>query len=135
MRRRRGEEKSLLSTDESDEALVERVKAQDVAAFTLLYDRYAPAVYASAAHLLNSTDAEDVVQEGLLRLWNKADRNDERDSSRAGISNNSELHNRVAALLCNSLLLYHFRPFPSPKVDTHRQSYYDHSAVTSSPRR
>lgn len=47
------EEKPLLPTDESDEALVERVKAQDVTAFTLLYDRYAPTVYALAAHLLN----------------------------------------------------------------------------------
>ena len=68
------QEKPLLSTDESDEALVERVKAQDVAAFTLLYDRYAPAIYALAAHLLTPTDAEEVVQEVFLRLWNKADR-------------------------------------------------------------
>jgi len=75
------QEKPLLSTDESDEALIERVKAQDVTAFTLLYDRYAPAIYALAAHLLNPTDAEEVVQEVFLRLWNKADRFDAQSGS------------------------------------------------------
>lgn len=75
------QEKPLHSTEESDEALVEQVKAQDVAAFTLLYDRYAPAIYALAAHLLNPTDAEEVVQEVFLRLWNKAGRFDAQSGS------------------------------------------------------
>lgn len=66
------QEKPRLYIEQSDEALVERVKEQDVAAFTVLYDRYAPAVYALAAHLLNPTEAEEVVQEVFLRLWNKA---------------------------------------------------------------
>ena len=65
-----------LAAELSDEALVERVKQQDVVAFTLLYDRHAPAVYALAAHLLNPIDAEEVVQEVFLRLWRKADQFD-----------------------------------------------------------
>lgn len=75
------QEKPRLALEESDEALVERVKAQDVTAFTLLYDRYAPAIYALAAHLLNPTDAEEVVQEVFLRLWKKADRFDVQSGS------------------------------------------------------
>lgn len=59
-------------TDVSDEALVERVKQQDVAAFTQLYERYAHSVYAVAAHLLTPRDAEEVVQEVFLRLWHRA---------------------------------------------------------------
>lgn len=68
--------KPLSSPELSDEILVEQVKAQDVTAFTLLYDRYAPAVYALSAHLLNPTDAEEVVQEVFLRLWHKANQFD-----------------------------------------------------------
>lgn len=66
------QDKSLLDIELSDEILVDQVKQQDVAAFTLLYDRYAPTVYALAAHLLSPTDAEEVVQEIFLRLWQKA---------------------------------------------------------------
>ena len=56
----------------SNEALAARVARRDVAAFTQLYDRYAPAVYALAAHTLGRADAEEVVQAVFLRLWNKA---------------------------------------------------------------
>ncbi len=56
----------------SDEALVARVVRQDVAAFTLLYDRHAQSVYALAAHLITPIDAEEMVQEVFLRLWNRA---------------------------------------------------------------
>lgn len=56
----------------SDESLVERVELQDVAAFSVLYDRHAPAVYALAAHLLSPADAEEITQEVFLRLWNRA---------------------------------------------------------------
>ncbi|RIK40507.1 MAG: RNA polymerase subunit sigma-24 [Chloroflexi bacterium] len=60
----------------SDESLVERVKQREVAAFTLLYDRYAPAVYALAAHQLSPADAEEIVQEAFLRLWRRAEQFD-----------------------------------------------------------
>ncbi len=61
-----------LQSEPSDEVLIARVTQHDVAAFTLLYDRYARSVYVLAAHMLATADAEDVVQEVFLRLWNKA---------------------------------------------------------------
>lgn len=59
--------------DPSDEALVERVRQQDVTAFSLLYDRYARPVYVLAAGSLGQAEAEEIVQEVFLRLWHKAD--------------------------------------------------------------
>ena len=59
-----------------DETLVERVVQRDVAAFTLLYDRYAQLVYATAVHVVGRQDAEEVVQDVFLRLWHKADQFD-----------------------------------------------------------
>lgn len=62
----------MLGPDPSDEILAERVARGDVAAFATLYDRYAPRVYAFAAHVLGTAEAEDVVQDVFTRLWNKA---------------------------------------------------------------
>src|SRR6266568_1956588 len=62
--------------DPSDEELARRTGERDVAAFTELYDRYSSPVYALAVHMLGPTDAEDVVQEIFLRLWNKAEQFD-----------------------------------------------------------
>ncbi|MGD9893786.1 MAG: sigma-70 family RNA polymerase sigma factor [Dehalococcoidia bacterium] len=61
-----------VSPEFDDEALVARIARGDVAAFMSVYDRYVPAVYALAAHLLGRMEAEDVVQEMFLRLWDKA---------------------------------------------------------------
>ena len=58
--------------DPTDEALAARVATGDVAAFGLLYDRYARPIYALAAHLLGQADAEEIAQEVFLRLWHKA---------------------------------------------------------------
>jgi len=58
--------------DPSDEVLVARVVLRDVTAFALLYDRYVKPVYAMAVHMLGSNDAEEIVQEVFLRLWNRA---------------------------------------------------------------
>jgi len=60
----------------TDEMLVAQVQQQHVDAFTLLYDRYAPTVYALAAHLLDPTVAEEIVQESFLRLWHRAEQFD-----------------------------------------------------------
>ena len=49
----------------SDEMLIEQVVQSDVTAFTLLYDRYAPPIYAMASHMLGRADAEEIVQEGV----------------------------------------------------------------------
>ena len=62
----------LQTIEPSDEALVARVAGGDIVAFASLYDRYATRVYAWAAHLLGPSEADDVLQEVFLRLWNKA---------------------------------------------------------------
>jgi RNA polymerase sigma-70 factor, ECF subfamily len=58
--------------DPTDEALVARVVLRDEAAFAMLYDRYGRVVYTLAAHTLGPTEAEEVVQDVFLRLWQKA---------------------------------------------------------------
>jgi len=62
----------VLDPDPTDEILAAHVARGDVAAFATLYDRYAHRIYAWAAHVVGSTEAEDVVQEVFARLWNKA---------------------------------------------------------------
>jgi RNA polymerase sigma-70 factor, ECF subfamily len=61
-----------VSPETTDEALAERVRLRDTAAFGALYDRYAPAVYALAARALGAAEAEEIVQEVFLRLWQRA---------------------------------------------------------------
>jgi RNA polymerase sigma-70 factor (ECF subfamily) len=67
-----------MASEPSDEALVARVARKDVAAFAILYDRYAQRVYAWSAHMVGSAEAEDVLQESFLRLWDKAGQFDAR---------------------------------------------------------
>lgn len=55
-----------------DEALAALVSQRDVVAFSVLYERYSQSVYAFAAHTLGAKDAEEVVQEVFLRLWQRA---------------------------------------------------------------
>jgi RNA polymerase sigma-70 factor (ECF subfamily) len=43
--------------------------AGDVAAFTLLYERYAQRIYTWCVHTLGAGRADDAVQEIFLRLW------------------------------------------------------------------
>jgi RNA polymerase sigma-70 factor (ECF subfamily) len=57
---------------DSDVVLAARVADGDVAAWSSLYDRYAPSVYAFAAHILGRDRAEDIVQDAFLRLWHSA---------------------------------------------------------------
>jgi RNA polymerase sigma-70 factor (ECF subfamily) len=61
-----------MASEPSDEALAARVARKDIAAFAILYDRYARRVYAWSAHMVGTAEAEDVVQESFLRLWEKA---------------------------------------------------------------
>jgi len=60
----------------SDELLAERVVQRDMEAFSIIYDRYAQPIYAMAAHMLGASEAEEIVQEVFLRLWNRADQFD-----------------------------------------------------------
>ncbi len=67
-----------MTADPSDESLVARVGVGDVAAFGALYDRYAQRIFAWSAHLVGAAEAEDVVQEIFLRLWERAGQFDAR---------------------------------------------------------
>jgi RNA polymerase sigma-70 factor, ECF subfamily len=60
---------SYQQLDPSDEVLVERVRRQDVTAFSQLYDRYARPIYILAVTALDRAEAEEIVQEVFLRLW------------------------------------------------------------------
>lgn len=62
--------------ESSDEALMRHVVQRDVEAFGLLYDRYARPVYTMAAHMLGHVEAEEIVQDVFLRVWNRADQFD-----------------------------------------------------------
>lgn len=60
---------------ENDDELVARIAARDHAAMRLAADRHAAMVWRVAYRMLgDATEAEDVAQESLLRLWNHADR-------------------------------------------------------------
>src|SRR5215208_3414135 len=67
----------LTPPEPTDETLVARVAVGDLAAFSLLYERYERPVYVMATHLLGAAEAEDVVQEAFLRLWRSAAQFDE----------------------------------------------------------
>jgi RNA polymerase sigma-70 factor, ECF subfamily len=57
------------------EDLLNRVAGRDVAAFSELYDRYAPRVFGLITHILPSRpEAEEVLQKVFLHLWNDAQR-------------------------------------------------------------
>lgn len=56
-----------------DAALMRRIASSDRTAFGTLYDRLSRPLYAMARRILNDTrEAEDVVQEVFLALWEKA---------------------------------------------------------------
>jgi RNA polymerase sigma-70 factor (ECF subfamily) len=61
--------------DDSDEALMARVAKGDQLAFRELARRHVPAMLGLARRILgNAADAEDVVQEAMLRVWTHAPR-------------------------------------------------------------
>ena len=59
--------------DRIDAQLLTRVAVGDREAFAELYDRFAPPLYGAAMQILRDTaEAQDVVQEAFLTLWEKA---------------------------------------------------------------
>jgi RNA polymerase sigma-70 factor (ECF subfamily) len=61
--------------DDSDEALMARIARGDEPAFRMLAGRHLPVMLGLARRILgNATDAEDVAQEAMLRVWTHAPR-------------------------------------------------------------
>lgn len=59
---------------DSDEILMGRIKSGDHAAFAVLVRRHTDRFYAAAYRLCGRADeAEDIVQDAFLKLWNKPD--------------------------------------------------------------
>jgi RNA polymerase sigma-70 factor (ECF subfamily) len=68
-------QQAVRQTEQSDDELVARIAARDHAAMRLAADRHAQLVWRVAYRMLgDATEAEDVAQESLLKLWNHADR-------------------------------------------------------------
>lgn len=58
-----------LATD-TDDVLLERIAANDQSAFRLLVERHIDRAYGLALRILNNrADAEDIVQDTLLKIW------------------------------------------------------------------
>jgi RNA polymerase sigma-70 factor (ECF subfamily) len=56
-----------------DAALIERFRTGDRAAFMAFYDRFCALMYSVAARVLGDRrEAEDVLQEAMLVIWNKS---------------------------------------------------------------
>lgn len=82
-------------TRESEAELVRQVAAGSMEAYRVLLERQLPSVARFAMRMLNDpSEAEDIAQEVLFRLWTQADRY---DPSRAKLS--TWLHN-IAHNLC-----------------------------------
>ncbi|WP_026790298.1 RNA polymerase sigma factor [Pleomorphomonas oryzae] len=62
--------------EQSDDALIRAVAAGDERAFRRLVDRHGPKLRAIAGQFLGAGDADDAVQDALIRLWRHADRFD-----------------------------------------------------------
>jgi RNA polymerase sigma-70 factor (ECF subfamily) len=73
-----------MDTD-TDVALLQSLIGGDQAALGQLYDRHAPAIYRTAYRLLGEqTAAEEVVQETMLTLWDRAEAYDPKLASLGG---------------------------------------------------
>lgn len=96
---------------DADADLLARYAAGDAAAARLLTARLAPRAYGHAARVLgDAAEAEDVVQEAMLRLWKIAPRWD------AGRAQASTWLYRVVANLCADRLRAR-RPGPLEEAD------------------
>ncbi|MEN3942627.1 sigma-70 family RNA polymerase sigma factor [Prosthecobacter sp. SYSU 5D2] len=63
----------MTSLEISDETLVQQVGQGDVRSFEKLYDRFSPRLFGLLRQMLeDEKEAEDVLQEGFLYLWDHA---------------------------------------------------------------
>lgn len=58
---------------DSDQALIERTRQGEIAAFEVLVDRHRDVVYRTAARIVGSNEAEDVTQDAFLRAYHRLD--------------------------------------------------------------
>ena len=66
----------------SDTALVKRIAERQPEALAELYDRFAPILLALARRILgNHADAEEVLQEVFIQVWNRGEHYDPARSS------------------------------------------------------
>jgi len=73
---------STLLRSSDDLAVVRRLAAGDGAALGELFDRYSPMLLALARRILGPAgDAEEILQEAFVQVWNQADRYDPDRSS------------------------------------------------------
>lgn len=58
---------------ETDEALLQKVAGKDERAFSELYDRFSAPLFSLVRQILDDAhEAEDVLQDGFVNLWDKA---------------------------------------------------------------
>jgi RNA polymerase sigma factor (sigma-70 family) len=69
---------------EADETLVAQLVRRDERALRVLHSRYAPLVFSVAARIVDTSAAEDVVQDVLVTVWRKAETFDPRRGSFKG---------------------------------------------------
>jgi len=63
----------MTNSEITDGVLLHRIALRDQSAFALLYDRYATVLYSLSLSILKrANDAEDVLQECFLQIWEKA---------------------------------------------------------------
>jgi RNA polymerase sigma-70 factor (ECF subfamily) len=70
---RRANRGQRANSEIQDSALLQRIASRDQNAFAVLYDRYATVLYSLCLSILQrANDAEDVLQECFLQIWEKA---------------------------------------------------------------
>jgi RNA polymerase sigma-70 factor (ECF subfamily) len=63
----------ITSNEIADEALLNRIAEGDAAAFASFYDRHSNLLFSIATHVLrDDREAEDVLQEAMVLLWERA---------------------------------------------------------------
>lgn len=61
------------ATQGDDSALIERIRKGDRGAFMVFYDRFSALLFSIAARVLSDRkEAEDILQEVMLAIWNKS---------------------------------------------------------------
>ena len=77
---------------DNDESLMARVQRGDHQAFACLVERHSGRFYAVAYRMLNnSAEAEDVVQDCFLKLWNKPDMWNNKKNAKAPTLNKKKI--------------------------------------------